>query len=315
MVAIIVTFAAIAAYIYQTPQQATQKNYIIGVVNPNLGSIEINRGFIAGLREYGYIEGENTTFLKYTGKFDMDKAIKSMLEQNADLIFCATTPATRKIKEATKDKDVPVVFAMFDPIKSGVINNLVHPENKLTGVQLSGSTPKALEWLLILDPTIKHIFVPIKYDTAAAKQSIASFKTAADHFGIKLVIAEVNSIPELDDALAGMPQNIDAILLTHSLLISSHTSLIVDAAIKRKLITIASIGQAKAGALMAYAIRNSETGRQASRLAHLALQGVKVNDIPAEKALFFLEINQKTADAIGLRIPNDILLQADFIYR
>ncbi|MCK5404136.1 MAG: hypothetical protein KAI75_02865, partial [Desulfobulbaceae bacterium] len=147
------------------------------------------------------------------------------------------------------------------------------------------------------------------------RQSLDAFQKTADHLGVKLRVAEVNTTQELDTALAAIPPDMDAILITHSILISSHTAKVINTAIQKKLPTGAAIGKAQEGALIAYSPRLFETGAQASRLAHLALKGVSVNDIPAERALFFLEVNKKTADATGITVPNDILIQADFIYR
>lgn len=313
--AMVAVCAGIALYFIVKTEPPEQKNFLVGVVNPNLGTKEMNRGFIEGLKEKGYIEGENVTIIQYTGRFDIDGAITDLLTKNVDLIFCATTPATKKIKEATLGKNIPVVFAMYDPVKSDVIESLAHPGGHLTGIQIRGSCPKALEWLVALSPDIKNIYVPVKFDTKAARQSIEAFQKTADHLGVKLRVAEVNTTQELDTALAAIPPDMDAILITHSILISSHTAKVINTAIQKKLPTGAAIGKAQEGALIAYSPRLFETGAQASRLAHLALKGVSVNDIPAERALFFLEVNKKTADATGITVPNDILIQADFIYR
>ena len=155
-----------------------KKNYLIGIVNPNQGSREMNRGFKEGLAQNGYIEGENTTFITSTSSFELDQAIQDMIARNVDLIFAVTTPAAQKAKEATQGKNIPVVFAIQDPVASGLVKSLANPEGNLTGIQIRGSVPKALEWMLNVSPGIKNIFVPIKFDTKAARQSLEDLRAA-----------------------------------------------------------------------------------------------------------------------------------------
>jgi putative tryptophan/tyrosine transport system substrate-binding protein len=297
------------------PEIDGQKKFVVGVINPNPGTVKIQQGFIKGLEGFGYKEGENVTFIQYTGISDIEKSIQHLRSVGVDLIFTVTTPATKRVQKVFEHSQVPVVFTVFDPVKSGVINSLAHPGGNLTGIQLGGSSAKALEWLVGIQPDMKKIFVPVKFDTKATKQSLFEMGKSAESLGVELNVVEINNEKELKETLASLPSDIDAMFITHSIFISSHVKELVQMSVQRKLPSGAAIGKAQEGILVSYSPRLFEAGRQASRLANLVFQGRKIDEIPSEMAHFSLEFNLKTADAAGVEIPNDMLLLADAIHR
>lgn len=297
----------------QVPQQ--QQKYLIGIINPNQGTQDINRGFMKGLAESGYIEGENTTFIISTSSFELDTAIQDMIARNVDLVFTVTTPAAKIAKELTQGENIPIVYAMQDPVASGLTKSLSKPDGNLTGVQIRGSVPKAVEWMLSISPEIKHLFVPIKYDTKAAQQSLEDLEKAVSSLGIKLILAEVNDQSELDAVLADIPKDADGIFVLHSIFIHSNTDKLVRTAIEKKLLIGSAAAQSDVGVTVSYGMIAEKTGRQASRLAGLLLSGRSPTDIPSEIADFYLGINLNTAEASGIEIPATILQQADIIIR
>ena len=291
------------------------KHYLIGIINPNTGSQDINKGFIQELKENGFAEGENTTFLTYDSNFEMDEIIQDMVVRNVDLILTVTTPATRKAKEATQGKNIPVVYAMQDPVASGIINSLAKPNGNVTGVQIRGSIPKSIEWMLEVSPDIKHLFVPIKYDTKAAKQSLEDLQKTATTMGIKLSLVEVNDQSELDAALTAIPDNADAIFVIHSIFIHSNVDKLVQTALDKKLLIGSGAAQSDRGVTISYGMIPEKTGRQAGRLANLVLGGKSPGDIPSEITDFFIGVNLQTAKATNVEIPVGVLQQADIIIR
>ena len=297
----------------QVPKQ--QQKYLIGIINPNQGTQDINRGFMKGLAESGYIEGENTTFIISTSSFELDTAIQDMIARNVDLIFTVTTPAAKIAKEVTQGKNIPIVYAMQDPVASGLTKNLSKPDGNFTGVQIRGSVPKAVEWMLSISPEIKHLFVPIKHDTKAAQQSLEDLEKAVSSLGVTLILPEVNDQSELDAALADIPKEADGIFVLHSIFIHSNTDKLVRTAIEKKLLIGSAAAQSDVGVTVSYGMIAEKTGRQASRLAGLLLSGRSPTDIPSEIADFYLGINLNTAEASGIEIPATILQQADIIIR
>jgi ABC-type uncharacterized transport system substrate-binding protein len=91
------------------------------------------------------------------------------------------------------------------PIESGVVKSLRDHGGNITGIKIRGSTPKALERLLQIDPNIKHIYIPIAFDTKAAEQSIKDVKEFISGKNITLTISEVNTAEELRASLSSIP--------------------------------------------------------------------------------------------------------------
>lgn len=295
--------------------EVRKKNYLVGIINPNTGTQDINNGFIQELKENGFIEGENTTFLRYDNNFEMDGVIHDMVARNVDLILTVTTPATRIAKKATQENKIPVVYAMQDPVASGIITHLAQHNSNLTGIQIRGSIPKTLEWMLTVSPEIKHLFVPIKYDTKAADQSLEDLQKTASTLGIKLSLVEVNDQSELDTALVAIPEDADGIFMIHSIFIHSNVDKLVQAAIDRKLLIGSGAAQSDRGVTISYGMIAEKAGRQVGRLASLILKGIKPPDIPSEITEFFIGVNLQTAKATNVEISAEVLQQADIIIR
>jgi putative tryptophan/tyrosine transport system substrate-binding protein len=294
------------------------KTYVIGFVNPNPGEKEGAQGFLNNMPKYGYVEGKNVTYIKCEtqDKKIIDAAIKDMVKKKVDLIFAMTTPATQMAKKYTEGTNIPVVFVLYDAVTTGAAKSLIEPGGNLTGVQLRGSTEKSLGWLLAIAPHTKHIYVPIAFDTGAAKQSLGDLKQAAAKLDLKLTVSEVATVEALNASLSLMPKDIDAVFILHTWLVGSHLDEIIEKAIERK-IPVISAGHVdyKDGLVMSYGPIDDFSGAQAARLADNILRGTHPRDLPTETARFFLGFNLKTAKAAGLEIPKDILQQADFISR
>ncbi len=293
----------------------SKKKLTIGVVNPNPGSKETHRGFIDSIQAVAEKEGWLLSFIICEEKGEIDSAIQEMVQHQVDMIFSVTTPATKKVKKAIAGKGIAGVFAIHDPVQSGVVESLRHPGGDLTGVQIRGSVAKTIEWLLTVSPNTKHIYVPIRFDTKAAPQSLEDLRDTAKSLDIRLTIAEVNNEAELNKALLAMPADADAVFLLHSMLISTHAQKIVDMANSRKIPTAAAIGKSRDGAMISFSPDLFKVGKQASRIALEVLKGEAPGDVPAEIAEFELGINLKTAEIIGLEVPHNILILADYVVR
>ncbi len=275
----------------------------------------MTQGFIEGLAEYGYIEGKNTTYILHEDSFELEETVNDMVARDVDLIFSVTTPATKKAKAAAEKKSIPVIFSMQDPVASGLIKSLADPNGNLTGIQIRGSVPKGLHWLLTMKPGIKNIYVPIKYDTKAAKQSLADLQESAKTLGVSLTLDEINDQVELESSLAAIPDEVDAIFILCSIFVHSNVERIVAEAVRKGLPIGSGAAQCDRGVMISYGMVAHRTGKQASRLAHLALQGTPAGEIPSEISDFYLGVNLKTARECGVEVPSEVLAQADFIIR
>jgi putative ABC transport system substrate-binding protein len=297
-------------------RQQESRKYVVGFVDPNPGEKEGARGFLNNMPKFGYIEGKNMKYIKSEGKKDIEAALKDMVSKHVDMIFTVTTPASKMAKKITEGTNIPVVFVVYDAVESGLVKSLIDPGGNLTGIQLRGSVPKTVEWLLKVMPRTKHIFVPVKFDTGAARMSMEDLKQSAAKSGLKLTVSEVGTAGELRASMSRMPKYIDAVFIIHSILIVSNIDEIIDTAIRRKIPLVSSgHDHYKRGALISYGNVDDRTGFQAARLANSILRGTPPADLPVEIADFSLGINLNTARLIGIEISNDILQQTEYIAR
>ena len=295
------------------------EGYVIGYVNPNPTEFEGAQGFLRNLPSYGFEEGVNTRIIRSEtrDKAQIEKDIRDMVAREVDLIFTMTTPATKIAKKVTEGTGIPVVFILYDAVRSGVVENLLKHTGNLTGVQLGGSTPKALERLLQINPETRHVLTPVCFDTGAARRCLEDLRTATGQLDMQLSVAEVNSPEELHEALQAMPEDIDALFILHTWLVGNNLDPVIAEATRRG-IPLLSAGHVHFdnGLLFSYGPRDEETGAQVARLAHsiLAQDNLPAN-LPVETSDFFLGINLKTAAEAGIEVPYSLLQQADFILR
>ena len=295
------------------------KSYTVGIVNLNAEHDKVFQGFKKGLADHGYIEDENITYL-YNGPRvkmkDLENDLDSFINDKVDLVFSITTPATKKAKMMTAAKDIPVVFAsVFDPVNSGIVPSLVKPGGNLTGIKVGGNSAKALDWFLKIFPHIKNISVPFSSNNNATVHSLRDLQKAADKVGITLTVYEVNNQKDLELLFKNFPIETDALWLLNSHFLVKHTEQFVKTAIKYRLPLGSSTSRVAGGVMVTYGQNAYRTGELAAGLAHEIFQGNSPASLPVEVTDFFLGINLKTTETIGIDISDDILHVADTIIR
>ncbi|MBN1815313.1 MAG: ABC transporter substrate-binding protein [Anaerolineae bacterium] len=295
-----------------------QKTYTIGVINivPDLDNTLA--GFKEGMTELGYIEGENVTYLYEGVTVDMDKldsVAQGMVAADVDLILSITTPATQAAQRATADIDIPVVFVpVTDPVGAGLVSSLKQPGGNITGVTFGIQEGRRLEWLVQIVPTIEQIYVPYNPEDRSAVLALEMASATATKLDVELITREVHSPEQVMDAIEHVPEEADAIFFLPDSLVSARMSDHIKTAVELRLPTSGANTEAvKDGLLTSYGMEQTSSGKQAARLADQIFQGIKPADLPVETAEFYLAINLKTAEAIGLDISDEILLQADII--
>ena len=297
---------------------AKPKTYTIGMAS-ELGLGAVLNGFKAKMTELGYVEGKNVTYI-YHGELKTDSQvneaeIKSLMGQKADLLLTVGNAPTIAAKKAVEGTGTPVVFApSLNPVGAGIVASISHPGGNLTGIQAVSTTPKALEWLLKLAPGTKRVYTPYNPADPTASASIKSLPDAAAKFGIELVLDEVSSGEEELAGIKALPKD-SAILFVISPSLNSSLEDALKLAVELRIPAGAGNSVAEDKMLFNYATDLPQTGKQAAVLADKILKETKPGDLPVETAEFTLTINLKTAQAIGLNIPDDILRQAQKIVR
>jgi putative ABC transport system substrate-binding protein len=298
---------------------AKPKTYTIGVINlaPTLeGTLT---GFKEGMTELGYIEGENVTYVyPGVGSFDkLDELAQDLTKAKVDLIFSITTPATQAAQRATASNNIPVVFGVLtDPVGAGVVASLNQPGGNITGVTFGPQEAQRFIWLTKIAPNVKQVYIIYNPGDNSATLAFQTVTETADKLGLEIIAREARTPEEIDAALADVPDDVDALYVLPDSQTEAKLEDILAVANARHLPTsVANVDRVADGPLYSYAMKLEPTGVQAARLADQILQGTKPADLPVETTEFFLAINLKTAQTIGLTIPDNILSQADTIYR
>lgn len=286
---------------------------------------EVDRNTVHGFQEamtkLGYREGKNVVYLSMPPAGSVDKLegiIRAHLARKPDLIFVSSTPATQAVKRLTEaSSKPPVVFApVNDPLGAGIVADLKHPGGHITGIRLPTGDDLRLQWLTRIAPQVKRVYLPYTADDKSALTSVQQATEAAAKLGLELVKKPIPAGSSVNTAITAMPTDIGAIFLPRDSRVEAAIAEFVALAEKRRLIISApSRIQVEAGALFSYGFVHQDIGRQAARLADQILKGTAAGDLPVEMAENSLSINLATARKLGLRIPDDFLLQADHVIR
>jgi len=297
---------------------AQPKTYTIGVVNyvPTLETVV--EGFKAGMAELGYVEGQNVTYI-YHGVLQNDPQVigaevQALMDAKVDMFFTVGTPTTLAAKTAVEGTNIPVVFApVVNPVGEGAVASLSRPGGNVTGVQSVNNAPKALEWLVRLAPETKQVYVFYNPKDETSVLVLKPLPDAAAQVGVELVPTQVASPEEFLASMKTLPEGA-AILLIPMPSLSSATAEIKKLAIE---LGIPTGGYNDPGddVIFGYTTDRFSQGGQAARLADKIFKGAKPADLPVETAESFLRINVKTADTIGLHIPDEFLKEADTVLR
>ncbi len=296
------------------------KTYTIGVINIVPALDNTLEGFKEGMTEFGYIEGENITYIYNGATTDMsqlDAVAQGLVEANVDLILAIATPSTKAAQKATAGTDIPVVFVpVTDPVAAGLVDSLQKPGGNITGVTFGVQEARRLEWLVKIAPTIEQLYVPYNPEDPSPIQALKTVSEAAEKLGIELITRETRNPDEVMAAIENIPEEADGFFLLPDSLVSTRIPDIVETTTKLNLPTSSpNTSNVNDGLLTSYGTEQISSGKQAARLADQIFKGVKPADLPVETAEFFLAINLKTAEAIGLDVPDEILRQADNVIR
>ncbi len=301
--------------------QQPGKVWRIAYLSPLTPSVDATRGdaFRQGLRELGYVEGRNILIESRfsEGKLDRLPALAAELAAlNVDVIIAA---GGGLIAQAAKGATgtIPIVMTnVEDPVASGLVSSLARPGGNVTGLsalipELSG---KRLELVREMVPKLSRVAV---LWNSAYPEKTTEFKqtqAAGKALGIQVQSLEVQRANSIDGALAAATKERAGALLTlPDPLTNTLQARIVELAAKRQLPTMfTQRSPVEAGGLMSYGPSYADLFRRAATYVDSILKGARPQDIPVEQPTKFeLVINLKTAKALGLKIPQSLLLRAD----
>jgi len=271
-------------------------------------------GFRRGLRELGYVEGQDVTIEYGVGATsDILDATASEMARKVDVVLASGTPAVEAAKRVTTT--TPVVFvASIDAVATGIVASLAHPGGNITGlVGIHGDlVPKRLELLKEAVPKRSVVAVLSHPGNPGNVEYIRQAQQAAATLGLRLHIVAVRDAADLERAYGEAGKGTAAVQLD-DVFFTTHRRRLVALALQHKIPTMYAEREfVDAGGLMAYGPNLPALYGRAAALVDKILKGAKPADLPVEQPTEFdLIINAKTAKTLGLTIPPSLLARAD----
>jgi putative tryptophan/tyrosine transport system substrate-binding protein len=296
----------------------------IGILTPDPISTRARlfETFRQGLRELGYIEGQNISieWRSAEGRSDRVPVLAAeLVSLKVDVIFTSTEPAARAAKQATTT--IPSVMVIGgDPVAFGLVGSLARPGGNVTGLtiqpqELSG---KRLELLKEAAPKISRVGVLSNPALPGLSLRFEKLQVEAQALGVTLHSIEVRNPNELGSAFeVVIKEQSDALFMPQPGFSNAYRKRLVDFAAKNRLPAMyPESDSVEAGGLMSYGANTSEQFRRAATYVAKILKGAKPADLPVEQPTKFeLVVNRKTARQIGLTIPPGVLARADRVIK
>jgi putative tryptophan/tyrosine transport system substrate-binding protein len=296
----------------------------VGYVSLRSGIEPREQAFQKGLRELGYIEGQNIIiewrFAK--GKEDLlPKLVNEVIQLKVDVIVAAGTQAIQAAKQATNT--IPVVIGQVgDPVQLGFVNSLARPGGNITGFSTLSMdlASKRLELLKEAVPKVSRVAFVRDLRNPAATIALRETEEAARALGVLLRPLEIRSTDDVEKAFqAARKWRAEGLILMGAGIFARQQDRerAADLEVKTRLPVMHSAPElVLAGGLMSYAPDIPEQFRRAAAYVDKILKGVKPADLPVEQPTKFeFVINLKTAKQIGLTIPQWVLMRADRVIR
>ena len=278
--------------------------------------------FRQGLQDAGYAEGRDVVieWRFASGDYSQVPALATDLVQSkVEVIVVESTVAAQAAKRATPT--IPIVMAIVaDPVGSDIVTSLAHPGGNVTGLSLmiTDLAAKRLQLLKEAIPRLTRVAVLWNPDTPYQPKMIKDLKAAAPSLSIKLSSVGARTPEEFGPAFAAVSRaHAQALYVLEDPLFSTHRATIFKLAAKARLPTMyGGRNFPDAGGLMSYGASFGDMFRQSAGYVAKILKGAKPSDLPIEQPTKFeLVVNLKTAKALGITMPQSILLQADEVIK
>jgi putative ABC transport system substrate-binding protein len=292
---------------------------VIGFLNPTSSDAFAGRlgGFRQGLKDTGYVEGENVA-IEYRwadNQTDRLPALAAELVRRRVAVIVGNTPSAFAAKAATTT--IPIVFIVAeDPVRLGLVASLARPGGNLTGVNFfSGElTAKRLELLREMVPGAARIAVLVNPAGPDAETTLKDVEPAARAMGLQIEVLNASTSREIDAAFTTfVRERPDAVFVSLDVFLNSRRVQLVNLASRHVVpATFSNRDFAEIGGLMSYGTNIADAFRQVGVYTGRILKGAKPADLPVvQSSKFELVINAQTARMLGLTVPDKLLVAAD----
>lgn len=306
--------------LYPAVAPTQEKIAVVGYINAAAGadSAELVRAFQQGLGEAGFVEGANviTEYRWAEGHYDRLPALAAeMVHRQVTVIAATSTPVALAAKSATES--VPIVFTVgSDPVKIGLVASLSRPGGNITGltrynVELG---PKRLELLHELVPSAGRIGMLVNPGNPNTESLWDTMQSEARILGVEIHIVKSSNDDELDEAFNSLGAlRLGALAIGNDPFFNSRSERLAELTRRHSVPAVYQYRRfVEAGGLISYGASNLDSHRQLGAYVGRILAGAKPADLPVERSTKLdLLINLKTAKALGITVPESILIRAD----
>ena len=312
--AFIIMLGGAVAWPLAAQSQGVAKLPLIGFIGPaNLGERVKD-----GLRELGFVEGENVAIEILLGGGQFERApelVADLIHRGVAVICTASNVAALAAKRATSD--IPIVFiAGLDPVRMGLVSAINRPGGNATGVSFLTSSlePKRFGLIRELLPPVALFAALVNPDNPNAESHTKDLQAAAHTLGLQALILKARSAAEIETAFQALvQQHAGALLVTSDPIFDGNRQRLVDLAARHAIPTIYPWRDfVDAGGLLSYGNSLNDAARQVGVYAGRILKGAKPAELPVwVPTRFEFVLNLKTAKTLGLTIPPSILASVD----
>lgn len=304
---------------------ARQPNRIarIGILSAGSPSLEAQFGvlkpFLQGLSDLGYVEGQNL-IIEYKWAEGRPERLQDLATElvrlNVDVILAVAPAPARAAKNATST--IPVVFTLVgDAVADGLVTSLGRPEANLTGVSISGGAEivaKRMQLLKEAVPSITRMGLLWNPGNPSHSLILSELPRIAKSVGVELRLFEARHAEDFEGLFVSMTRgHIDGLLILEDVIFAFRARKLAEFLAQGRVPAIyGAIGFVEVGGLMSYQTNFATVNRKAATYVDKILKGARPSDLPVEEPTKFdLVINLNAAKALGLTIPQSLLLRAD----
>jgi putative ABC transport system substrate-binding protein len=288
----------------------------LGATTPSGLERRVER-FRAGLRDLGYIEGQNILidFRWAEGNYArLAEFAAELVRLKVDLLVTHGTPGTLAAKQATKN--LPIVMLLSgDAVATGIVASLARPGGNVTGSTFFDPelNAKLLELLKEAKPSARRVGVLVNPDNAVMALDVRAMEHVAQSLKFELQQFKVRGSDELQSVISSVTRTgLDALAVTADAIFTSNAGTIAQITANLRLSTIGFIEFAQAGGMIGYGVNLASLYYRGAYFVDKILRGAKPADIPVEQPTKFdLVINLKTAKTVGLEMPSTLIARAD----
>jgi putative ABC transport system substrate-binding protein len=279
--------------------------------------------FQQGLRDSGYVEGKNILIERRYAEGRLDRMppfVYEFVQQNVDVIVAVNNVVIRAAKEATKTIPI-VIISSVDPVTAGYVDSFAHPGRNITGLAwlLRDISAKRVELLKELVPKLSKVAILWDPDGPGPAVAFKEYEAAARAFKIDLQSLAIRGPkPDLAGAFhSAKTARSDALIVVANPLMAQHANEVFELAAKSRLPSVTEEGRfVRAGGLMSYGPSLADLHRRAAGYVAEILKGANPADLPVKlPAKFEIFINLKTAQQVGVVVPQHLMVQADKVIK